>query len=114
MKALIGIFSLLLILLIAGLWVGSGSYPEQWRINDKITVQEVSNDERKADIKRIQADLLDAQSGHSALEERARSELGMIAEGETFVTVILNKKTKNTDKNKDNQSTTESKKVINE
>ena len=111
MKVLIAMFSLLLILLIAGLWVGSGSYPELWKINNKITAQEASNDERKEDIKHIQADLIDAQSGHSALEERARSELGMIAEGETFVTVILDKKTpKKTDKlnNKDR------KKIINE
>jgi len=77
MKALIFIFSLLLVLLIAGLWIGPGSYPDKWRLDERIVVQEQKNTEKKEQIKKIQAELEDVTSGKEALEERARSELGM-------------------------------------
>ncbi|MEE9444890.1 MAG: septum formation initiator family protein [Cocleimonas sp.] len=89
MKALLLIFSTLLILLIAGLWVGSGSYPERWKTEDRINAQEARNNERKDDIDSIKADLEDVASGDGAIEERARSELGMTKENESFFEIIL-------------------------
>lgn len=89
MKALIFLLSLLLILLLAGLWVGSGSYPQQWRLDQRTTAQEAENKQKKAEIKKIQAELDDVKSGDAAIEERARSELGMTGADETFFEVIL-------------------------
>ena len=89
MKALILIFSLILILLLAGLWIGSGSYPDRWRLDERTTSQEIENKSKKEQIKKIQAELDDVKSGDAAIEERARSELGMTAKGETFFEVIL-------------------------
>lgn len=89
MKALLLIFSTLLILLIAGLWVGSGSYPERWKTEERINAQEAKNNERKDDIEHIKADLEDVASGDGAIEERARSELGMTKENESFFEIIL-------------------------
>lgn len=89
MKALLIIFSLLLVLLIAGLWIGPGSYPDRWRLDDKIIVQEQDNKEKKEQIDKIQAELEDVSSSKEALEERARSELGMTKKGETFFEVIM-------------------------
>ena len=89
MKALLIIFSLLLVLLVAGLWVGSGSYPEHWRTEDRISAQENSNKQQKAEIERIKSDLEDVATGDSAIEERARSELGMTKENESFFEIIL-------------------------
>jgi len=89
MKALLLIFSTLLVLLIAGLWVGSGSYPERWKTEERINAQEAKNNERKEDIERIKADLEDVASGDGAIEERARSELGMTKENESFFEIIL-------------------------
>ncbi|MCL4115028.1 UNVERIFIED_CONTAM: hypothetical protein GTU68_036142 [Idotea baltica] len=76
-------------LLIAGLWVGPGSYPDRWRLDDRTIVQEQSNNDKKEQIKKIQAELDDASSSKEALEERARSELGMTKKGETFFEVIM-------------------------
>ena len=81
--------SLLLVLLLAGLWVGSGSYLERWRIQERSATQELSNSKRKGQIDKIKAELDDASSGNAAIEERARSELGMTGKGETFYEVIL-------------------------
>ena len=89
MKALLLIFSLLLILLLIGLWVGSGSYPQRWELEKRAIAQEAANTDRKDQIKKIQADLEDVKSGNAAIEERARSELGMTGKGETFFEVIL-------------------------
>ncbi len=89
MKALLIVFALVLILLLAGLWVGPGSFPDLWRIENRKVLQEQSNTEKKEQIRKIQAELDDVASGKEALEERARSELGMTKKGETFFEVVL-------------------------
>ena len=89
MKALLIIFSLLLVLLLAGLWIGPGSYPDLWKIENRKVLQEQSNTEKKEQIRKIKAELDDVASGKDALEERARSELGMTKKGETFFEVVL-------------------------
>jgi len=104
MKLLLILMSLLLILLLAGLWVGSGSYLERWRIQERSTAQELSNTKRKEQIDRIKAELDDASSGTAAIEERARSELGMTGKGETFYEVILQPEQNNNIKNKNKKS----------
>ena len=92
MKALLIIFSLLLILLLVGLWVGPGSYPDRWRTEKRTELVEAANSEKKTQIKKMQAELNDVASGEAAIEERARSELGMTKKGETFYEVILQPK----------------------
>ena len=92
MKALIFIFSLLLVLLLSRLWVGMGSYPERWRAEEKTTILKIENEKKQEEINIIQAELDDVKSGDDAVEERARSELGMTKKGETFFKVILQPK----------------------
>ena len=94
MKALLIIFSLLLVLLIAGLWIGPGSYPDRWRLDDQTILQEEENTSKKEEINKIEAELEDVSSSKEALEERARSELGMTKKGETFFEVIMQPDTK--------------------
>lgn len=93
MKALLFIFSLLLVLLLAGLWVGSGSYPERWKTEERLNAQAEQNDQRQKEIETIKADLEDVASGDGAIEERARSELGMTKENESFFEIILRPET---------------------
>lgn len=92
MKALLIIFSLFLVLLLAGLWVGPGSYPDRWRTEDRASALASSNESKKEKIKKMQTELNDAVSSTAAIEERARSELGMTKKNETFYEVILQKK----------------------
>lgn len=92
MKALLVILSLLLILLLSRLWIGTGSYPERWRTQEKTAIQKAENNKRKDQIDKIKAELTDAKSGNDAIEGRARSELGMTKKGETFIEVILQPK----------------------
>ncbi len=89
MKALLIVFALVLILLLAGLWVGPGSFPDLWKIENRKVLQEQSNAEKTEQIRKIKAELDDVASSKDALEERARSELGMTKKGETFFEVVL-------------------------
>lgn len=89
MKYLIAVMALLLMILVASLWVGHGSYPAKWQLEKEIAEIKQSN-KKQTDLNRqISAELEDAQSGNAAVEERARSELGMIQSKETFYEVIL-------------------------
>ena len=111
MKALLIIFSLLLVLLIAGLWIGPGSYPDRWRLDERTVVQEQSNNDKREKIKKIQAELDDASSSKEALEERARSELGMTKKGETFFEVIMQPETEKPSHNVMEDKNTKSKTI---
>jgi len=92
MKYLITIMAVLLILLLVSLWVGHGSYPAKWQLEDEIKAMQQQNEQQRELNRQIRAELEDAQSGNAAVEERARSELGMIRNRETFYEVILDKK----------------------
>ena len=93
MKYLITVMAILLLLLVSSLWVGHGSYPAKWRLEKEIADMKAQNEKQAAQNRQIRAELDDAQSGNDAVEERARSELGMIRSQETFFEVILDVKT---------------------
>ena len=89
MRFLITVHIIILLLLLVSLWVGHGSYPEIWKLEQDIAKQKKKNNLQDEKNRQIQAELSDAREGHEAVEERARSELGMIKKGETFFEVIL-------------------------
>ena len=89
MKFLIIVHIIILLLLVISLWIGHGSYPEIWKLERDIATQKKMNNLQEEKNRQIQAELEDAREGHAAVEERARSELGMIKKGETFFEIIL-------------------------
>ncbi len=89
MRFLITVHIIIFLLLLVSLWVGHGSYPEIWKLEQDIARQKEMNHLQSEKNHQIQAELNDAREGHEAVEERARSELGMIKKGETFFEVIL-------------------------
>ena len=89
MKILIAasFFSLLAILQY-DLWLGDGSLAAAWRLEEQIVEQQEDNGRLQLRNEALAAEVSDLKSGSAAIEERARSELGMIKEGETFVQII--------------------------
>jgi cell division protein FtsB len=88
MRLLLAFLLLLLILLQYRIWVGPGSLAEVNNLKHEmaqLNEELVGLRERN---RALQAEVDDLRSGQSAIEERARSELGMIKEGETFYQVI--------------------------
>lgn len=88
-RTLFWVLSLLAFVLFVRLWAGPASYPDIQRLEQKIEQQNAANDEQ-AEIKRkLQMDVVGLSKDDDAVEEHARSELGMVREGETFYQVIL-------------------------
>ncbi|WP_047548543.1 cell division protein FtsB [Methylotenera sp. G11] len=88
MKALTLIFVILIALLQYPLWLGKGSWLRVWELNRKVQVQQEKNSALKARNAMLDAEVRDLKSGKAAIEERARSELGMIKQDEVFFQVI--------------------------
>jgi cell division protein FtsB len=74
------------------LWIGEGSMASVWQIQRSIHDQRAENDRLKSRNDTLTAEVEDLKSGLSAIEERARSELGMIKKDETFVQIVTTKK----------------------
>ncbi|MBK1722825.1 cell division protein FtsB [Thiocystis violacea] len=70
------------------LWVGEGSLADLHGLEQEIALQEAEIKRLRARNQELQAEVEDLDAGLEAVEERARSELGMIKPGETFLQVI--------------------------
>lgn len=88
MKALTLIFVLLIALLQYPLWLGKGSWLRVWNVNKQISQQTEKNSIEKQRNDTLRAEVRDLKQGNDAVEERARSELGMIKSDEVFYQVI--------------------------
>jgi cell division protein FtsB len=81
---------ILLVSLQYRLWAGAGSLPELWRMQQEVQTQKQEN-ARLGDRNRVlQAEVDDLKHGVAAIEERARTDLGMIKKGETFYQIVNN------------------------
>lgn len=81
------LFSLLLILQYT-LWFGNGGLLRLWQLNAKVEEQKVENEKLAERNRALEAEVLDLKQGLEAIEERARSDLGMIKKDETFFQVV--------------------------
>ena len=83
---------LLLVVLLAWLqyrlWFGSGGTREVTTLQRQVQKQARDNAGLKQRNDALAAEVEDLKSGEAAIEERARSELGMIKPGETFYRVV--------------------------
>jgi cell division protein FtsB len=78
----------LLVLLQFRLWVGDGSVAEVWGLRQQVEAQRSENAILRERNRALEAEVVDLKTGLAAIEERARSELGMIKDGETFFQVV--------------------------
>ena len=88
MKLTTAIFVILLILLQYRLWIGNGSMTEVHHLQEQISQIEQENENLKERNLSLAAEVLDLKQGQEAIEERARSEMGMIKYDETFYQII--------------------------
>ena len=88
MKILIAILVLLLIALQYRLWFGDGSLAEVVQLSRELEVQKQRLRELEERNRILEAQVLDLQNGLDAFEEKARNDLGMIKQGETFIQLI--------------------------
>jgi cell division protein FtsB len=70
------------------LWFGSGSVPTVWRLHEQVETQKIENARLAERNKALIAEVVDLKHGLDGIEERARAELGMVKENETFFHVV--------------------------
>lgn len=70
------------------LWFGDGGQREVAALQQDVARQEAENARLRQRNDALAAEVQDLKSGEAAVEERARSELGMIRPGETFYRVV--------------------------
>jgi cell division protein FtsB len=92
MRILLAILLVVLILLQLKLWFGEGGYRDVQRLAARVEEQARENDALAQRNRELQAEVEDLRQGLDAIEERARSELGMIKEDEEFYQVVPGKK----------------------
>lgn len=79
---------MLIALLQYPLWLGKGSWLKVWDLNRQISERQEVNAKLKARNEALDAEVRDLKQGFAAIEERARSELGMIKQDEVFYQVF--------------------------
>ena len=85
---LIAIIILLIIHLQYRIWLGDGSIAEIRAYQHRLDEMKKLGEEKKQRNQKLYAEVLDVRKGQEAIEERARDELGMIKEDETFFQVL--------------------------
>ena len=76
---------LLLGLFQAQLWMGRGSIPNVREMQQRLKEQLANNKLRQASNDQLATEIKDLQEGLEMVEEKARSELGMVKPNEMFV-----------------------------
>ena len=88
MKVVNGILLILLIIMLYKQWFGEGGARELKEKQRLLEIQLEKNKTLEIRNQQLKAEVADLKEGLEAVEERARSEMGMIKEGETFIRVI--------------------------
>ena len=70
------------------LWVADGGLGDVWRIGREVEAQKLTNAQLRERNQALEGEVEDLKQGLEAIEERARSELGMIRNGETFYQIV--------------------------
>lgn len=88
MKWLAGALLTVIVLLQYRLWLSGDGLRELTRLDEAVDRQKIENAELEERNEQLMAEVADLKSGMAAIEERARSELGMIGRNETFYQVV--------------------------
>lgn len=83
---------ILLLLMFIGLqyrlWFGDENVRQVLALKRSISEQQLTNEKLQQRNRQLEAEVHDLKHGLSALEERARSEMGMIRKDETFYQLV--------------------------
>ena len=79
--------AVLLLLVHADLWLGRGSLPQVWKLQRDLAAQQQTNERARERNARVTAEVTDLKEGLEMVEDKARSELGMLKPDEVLVQV---------------------------
>ena len=78
------ILIILFLLLQVDIWIKKDGYKRKVELTETIEMQTEANKEMTIRINQLQQEIIDLRNGTEAIEEKARTEMGMIKEGEEF------------------------------
>ena len=87
-KGLLILLAVVLVLLQYRFWFGDGGLTELWQLQRTIEEQQQEITVLRERNQALEAEVVNLREGLDAIEERARSDLGMIKEDETFYQAI--------------------------
>jgi cell division protein FtsB len=70
------------------LWFAEGSLAEQHRLQAQIEEKTRINSELQARNAILEREVMELQSGNKGVEQRAREQLGLVRDGETFYQIV--------------------------
>jgi len=88
MKVLFALLGFMVIVLQYKLWLGEAGVRTLNLLEGELSEQRGINQQLQSRNQGLEIEVLDLKNGLEAVEERARSELGMIGKGETFYLII--------------------------
>lgn len=88
MKKIIILLVVLLLLLQYKIWLGDGGIPRILELQKEVDTVQLQVDKLKERNQALEAEVNDLKKGLHAIEERARSDLGMIGKDEVYYQVI--------------------------
>ena len=88
LRILAGIAIALILALQFKLWLGDGGMREVWHLRAQVAAQRAENERLQERNRTLLAEVQDLKQGQNAIEERARTDLGMVAGDETFYQVM--------------------------
>ena len=88
MKILLTSLAIILLSLQLQLWFGEGSVRSLSLLKSELADQQAVNADLQARNRLLEIEVVDLKNGLEAVEERARSELGMIRDDEVFYLII--------------------------
>jgi cell division protein FtsB len=88
MKFLAAALVALVLVLQYRVWLGDGGIREVALLRKEIAQQEQENDKLRERNRTLAAEVQDLKKGTTAIEERARTDLGMVGQRETFYQVV--------------------------
>ena len=69
-------------------WLGDNSVRTLSALKNEISLQKDTNQALNERNRELEIEIVDLKTGVESIEERARSELGMIEKGETFFLIV--------------------------
>jgi len=88
MKWLAAALAVAILLLQYRIWLSEDGVRQVTRLHQAVAAQRAENEQLAERNRQLAAEVRDLKTGLDALEERARSDLGMIARNETFYQVV--------------------------
>ena len=81
----------LIVLIQYPLWLGKGGWLTVWRLENKLDTEKTKNAKLESRNATLGAEVRDLKQGTEAIEERARSEMGMVRADEVFFQFVPDK-----------------------